>query len=339
MLLRINARSLSVEKHRGYKLRDVGLDERKLQNILFRSLDRLFADDELILLMQSRRGPEEPDLMAIDKDGSLYIFELKAWESVSENLLQVLRYGQIYGASKYNELDAMYRRLGGARQTLSAAHKEKFGTELSEKDFNKSQVFVVVTNGLDHQTRAAIKYWCSCGLDIRPWVYRVYKSATDGDCSLEINAFRTYDNPYEDLAEGYFILNTNVRNDPADHEDMLTNKKAAAYFSPWKEKIARLGKGDLVFLYQSGVGVVALGEADGQLRKADYHSNPEHPEEEYYRKLNNFRTIDPPLTAAEIKKITGTNYVFMSTLFGLDEDSGKKIRRYVDDRNAATTSK
>jgi hypothetical protein len=56
MLLRINARSLFVEKHRGYKLRDVGLDERKLQDILFRSLDRLFADDELILLMQSRRG-------------------------------------------------------------------------------------------------------------------------------------------------------------------------------------------------------------------------------------------------------------------------------------------
>jgi hypothetical protein len=172
-----------------------------------------------------------------------------------------------------------------------------------------------------------------------PGVYRVYKSTTNGDCSLEINAFRTHDNPYEDLAEGYFILNTNIRNDPADHADMLTNRKAAAYFSPWKEKIARLGKGDLVFLYQSGVGVVVFGETDGQLRKACYHSNPEHPKEEYYRKQNDFRTVDPLLTAADIKKITGTNYVFMSTLFGLDEDSGKKIRRYIDDRNAVTTSK
>jgi hypothetical protein len=33
--------------------------------------------------MQSRRWREEPDLMAIDKNGSLFIFELKAWEPES----------------------------------------------------------------------------------------------------------------------------------------------------------------------------------------------------------------------------------------------------------------
>ncbi len=58
----------------------MGLDERALQTILFRTLDRLFLDDELILLMQSRSWQEEPDLMAIDKNGFFYIFELKAWE-------------------------------------------------------------------------------------------------------------------------------------------------------------------------------------------------------------------------------------------------------------------
>jgi hypothetical protein len=35
---------------------------------------RLFPDDELVLLMQSRSWQEEPDLMAVDKDGNLYIF-------------------------------------------------------------------------------------------------------------------------------------------------------------------------------------------------------------------------------------------------------------------------
>ena len=51
--------------------------------------------------MQSRRWQEEPDLMAVDKNGYLYIFELKAWESHPSNLLQVLRYAQLYGPSKY----------------------------------------------------------------------------------------------------------------------------------------------------------------------------------------------------------------------------------------------
>jgi hypothetical protein len=332
VLLTINTQSLSVEKKPGRRLSEFRLDERKLQDVLFRSLDRLFADDELILLMQSKRGREEPDLMAIDKEGYLYIFELKAWESTSENLLQVLRYGQLYGTSQYRELDSMYREHAGSGQSLADAHKEKFEVELRKEDFNGKQIFVVVTNGLDHKTRAAIQYWRSCKLDIRPWVYRVYEGRSEHECFLEVSAFRKDDNPFEDLDEGYFILNTNVSNDIIDHEDMLNNRKAAAYFSPWKEKIAQLERGDVVFLYQSGVGIVALGEADGKLCKADYHGKTEHREDEFYRKLNKFQFVDPPLSAAEIKRISGTNYVFMSTMFGVDAESGKKIRQYISER-------
>ena len=80
MLLSISTKSSYAEKKRTSHLKAFGLDERGLQDILFKSLDRLFPDDELILLMQSRRWQEEPDLMAVDKVGALYIFELKAWD-------------------------------------------------------------------------------------------------------------------------------------------------------------------------------------------------------------------------------------------------------------------
>ncbi|HHQ4654212.1 TPA: hypothetical protein ACSPZZ_003471, partial [Aeromonas hydrophila] len=97
MLLKYNTKLDSIEKERTKRLIDFHIDERKFQDILFRSLDRLFPDDELIMLMQSQRWREEPDLMALDKNANLYIFELKAWESIQENILQVLRYGQLYG--------------------------------------------------------------------------------------------------------------------------------------------------------------------------------------------------------------------------------------------------
>ena len=93
MLLKVDLKTKHATRVRGSKLKDFGLDERSFQDILFRSLDRLIPDDELLILMQSRRGPEEPDLMALDKDGKLYIFELKAWEARSENLLQVYAMG------------------------------------------------------------------------------------------------------------------------------------------------------------------------------------------------------------------------------------------------------
>ena len=74
MLLNINTKTRYAEKRRTERLQSFGLDERVLQDILFRSLDRLFPDDELILLMQSRRWQEEPDLMAVDKWGkTLYL--------------------------------------------------------------------------------------------------------------------------------------------------------------------------------------------------------------------------------------------------------------------------
>jgi hypothetical protein len=334
MLLTINTKTRYAEKRRTERLKSFGLKERDLQDVLFRSLDRIFPDDELVLLMQSRNWQEEPDLMAVDKNGDLFIFELKAWESHSSNLLQVLRYGQIFGSSKYQELDAWYKKSTDQSQSLKIAHSSKFGLDLPEEDFNRRQVFVVMTNGVDYRTREAIQYWRACGLDVRPWVYRVYANGAD-EMLLEISPFRVADNPYEDIAEGYYVLNTNVSNSERDHIDMLSSGKAAAYFDPWKFKIERLSKGDVVFLYQSGIGIVGVGSADGKLVKAPYQGNLEHPNEEYFMKLLQFQSVSPPLTAAEIKSITGTNYRFMSTMFGLDADSGKAVKKFIYDDGRA----
>lgn len=328
MLLNINTKTRCAEKCQTKQLQTFGLDERGLQDILFRSLDRLFPDDELILLMQSRSWQEEPDLMAVDKKGNLFIFELKAWESHSSNLLQVLRYGQMYGGMKYPELDALFKKATDQSQSLKIAHKARFDVELSEDDFNRKQVFVVMTNGLDYRTREAVQYWRSSGLDVRPWVYRVYSGGVD-EMLLEMSPFRVLDNPYEDIAAGYYILNTNVNNDQNDHDDMLAHGKAAAYFNPWKFKIERLAKGDTVFLYQSRVGIVAFGKADGKLVKAPYQGDQKYPDEEYSMKLQQFQRVSPPLTAAKIKEITGIDHVFRSTMFGVDADSGKAIKDFI----------
>ena len=201
MLLSIDSNTRLTHKKTGSRLQTFGLDERGLQDILFKTLDRLFPDDELILLMQSRHWQEEPDLMAVDNDGHLFIFELKAWESHPANLLQVLRYAQLYGPSKYADLDAWYKKATDTSQSLKVAHAAKFGTCLAEEAFNKKQVFVVMTNGLDYKTREAIQYWRSCGLDIRPWVYRVYEG-NPNEILLEMSAFRVRRQPLRGHCRG-----------------------------------------------------------------------------------------------------------------------------------------
>jgi len=324
MLLSVDVKSRTADRVRGKALRDFDLVERDFQQILFNLLDRLLPDDELIVVAQSRAWKEEPDLMAVDANGKLYIFELKRWEAKPENLLQVLRYGQIYGSCKYEELNRLFQRVMKTSMSLQEAHSRKFEKEIPKTQFNCEQVFVVMTNGIDTKTREAVRYWRSRKLEVQPWIYRVYELGSTDTMHVEIAPFRVEDNPYEDLAEGFYILNTNYNNDPKDHEDMIDNKKAAAYSDPWKYKIEQLGKGDIVFLYRSGTGIVAFGTVSGDLVKSP-HRKDGGPEDQYSKKLSRFEEVTPPLSAAEIKEITENNYVFMGTMFGLDAESGKKL--------------
>ena len=188
-----------------------------------------------------------------------------------------------------------------------------------------------MTNGLDFRTRQAIQYWRSSGLDVRPWVYRLYPDQAHSFL-LELARFAVQDNPYEDVAAGFYILNTNHNNDPADHRDMIENRKAAAYFSPWKYKIDQLSKRDTVFLYQSAVGIVAMGRASGKLETAAYHGDPKHTDEEHYMALDQFRRVDPPVPASEIKDVTGTNYVFRGTMFSMDAESAGALLEHIQKR-------
>ncbi len=333
MLLRIEAKSRLAARVTGERLKAFGLDERGLQGVLFRSLDRLLPDEELLLVAQSRHWQEEPDLLALDERGHLYIFEIKVWEARSENLLQALRYGQVFGAYDYPELDQLFRRFDETGRSLAEAHRAAFGLTLDPTDFNRKQVFVILTNGLDFRTRQAVRYWRSSGLDVRPWVYRIYADRDDSFL-MEIGRFAVEDNPYEDVAAGFYILNTNYSNDSADHDDMLQHRKAAAYFAPWKYKIERLSRGDTVFLYQSGVGVVAMGRASGKLEKAAYHGDSKHNDEEYFMTLERFQLVKPPVPAAKIKEVTGTNHRFLGTMFSLDADSGNALIGYIQKRGS-----
>ena len=75
MLLRVQTSTRSARRVESRKLRDFGFSERDFQAILFENLERLLPDEELLLVAQSRRWREEPDLLALDEKGRLFIFE------------------------------------------------------------------------------------------------------------------------------------------------------------------------------------------------------------------------------------------------------------------------
>lgn len=120
----------------------------------------------------------------------------------------------------------------------------------------------------------------------------------------------------------FFILNTNKRHDLDTHRDMVTNGVAAAFCDPWKYQIERINEGDVVFLYENGVGIVGTGVAPREVEKEEYDGVAE---DAYRKKLIDYRRVKP-LNARDIKKVVGGNLVFLRTLFEVPAEFGKKIQ-------------
>ena len=125
------------------------------------------------------------------------------------------------------------------------------------------------------------------------------------------------DNEVDDkgfLKRKAFLLNTNYNNDKSTHFDMIENQEAAAFCDGWKEYICKLSKGDEVFLYQSGVGIIASGIVDGDLEKSDQYGKPD---DKFSKRLKDFKTGFKAISARRFKEITGGGTNFRLTMIEL----------------------
>lgn len=330
MLFELDAKNQNIEDVSRVRLKEFGWDERMFQNLLFDHLDKVIQDEDLLLIAQSRLWQEEPDLMGVDERGDLWIFEIKAWESEESNILQALRYGQKYGQFDYEQLNNLYRDKH-SEDLIKAFQRHFPDRKVVEDEFNRNQHFIILTNGLDFRTRQAILFWHggNRNLDVKPWIYRIYRTRNN-ELYLEFNTFRPTDNPYEDIMEDYFLVNTNITHDPRDDNEMLTQKKAAAFFDT-KERIKKIQPGNHVFLYRSGEGIVARGIARSRYKKRAYHDNPNEANEEYYVPLKNFLKCSGTVSHVDILSITGNKYR-VSTCIGIDQESGAKIWKEISQR-------
>ncbi|MBK1718138.1 hypothetical protein [Thiocystis violacea] len=121
----------------------------------------------------------------------------------------------------------------------------------------------------------------------------------------------------------YHLLNTNKGNNVHDHEMMLRDGVAAAFYDPWKHNINRIAEGDVVFLYENGRGIVAYGRGTGSTQTADHEGDKD---ECHFQELSGFRLLEPPLSAAEIKKTLNREVVFLRTMTGIS-DGAKLLER------------
>lgn len=293
-------------------------EELDLQRLMSSHIQDFIYSNDLLTIFNERPRQEEPDILAIDRNGDLYILELKRWSSDRENLLQVLRYGQLYGSSNYDELNELFQKYSKSNVELLEIHKQYFDLPddkaLRKSDFNMHQHFLIVTNGLDQNTVDAIRYWKNNGLSIDAIIYWVFE--INGEHYIEFNMYSPIEG-YLEYEGNNYVLNTNYSNNKNHTDDMINEQKAAAYYPGWREKIGKLQRGDTVFLYKSGYGIIAYGMADGKLEKKDCDGYKDY---EYYMHLDDFTVLKKPLSASKMKELTKQGFPFRTTMFYMSEE-------------------
>lgn len=314
-----------------------GWTEKQLEDLVAQHIDHVVRESQLLVIHQERQYQEEPDIMALDREGRLHLFELKRWGADAENLLQVLRYGQRFGQHEYQALNYLFRRYarrGGQEDgpaDLAEAHRAYFDLDapLPSGRFNHDQVFVVMVNGLDRATRGAMAYWSAKGLPIRPLVYRVY-ATQGGDLLFEIEPYGTEPDTTDadDAATGLAVVNTNATYMADAWQDMLKKSKAAAYYDR-KTAVDGISLGDPVALFHRGVGVIAIGKAATPFGRTAVGTDAD---EEHYVIVDFDFKVDPvatphlAVTAREINEHLRASHRFRQTVYTLPAAASDFIR-------------
>jgi hypothetical protein len=304
-----------------------GWNEKHLENYLRQNLPALISDD-LMVVAQSRPYQPEADLLAFDRQGDLWIFELKKVATSSDNLLQVMRYSQNAANLSIDDLSDLYlANKANKSDSLVVDFCKHFGfvspiaTQQASDTLGRNHHLVVIADGTDEEAVRAVSHWQENGLDIQLWPYRIHAG--------DKNAFR-FELP--DLfikgrqisrgAPGIFLVNTNRKNRPSSVEEeyMLKHECALATAEPWLFKINRVLTGSRVLLYANRVGIIAIGIATAEKRTIGINGGAGR-----IVRLRDFRKLKSPFPASSIRAIAGKNYPLLQTLRKLPEDIGEEL--------------
>ncbi len=337
MLYKLDKEKKSITKVKRTNFDLIGLKEKDLEDIVVDNVGELISENQLLVISQSIKFKEIADILALDKDGVLYIFELKRWKSNKENILQVLRYGQIFGQYTYDKLNDLFKNYNKSTKELEEVHFEVFEDlrekQLEKEEYNSNQKFIVITDGLDIQTLNAIKYWKEKGVDIDSLPYRTYE--INNQYLFEFDKYNVYNDVLLDEDTGIYIVNTNKTYSDNNYKEMLEENKASAYYGR-KNTIKQIKKGDKVYLYHTGIGIIAYGTARSEAKYRDYNDdkNAECYVElniEWKIKLDDFQ--EKAIHSWEINKKLGSKHRFRQTCFSITEEFNDVIQKIYKEKN------
>jgi hypothetical protein len=310
MLYEIDGELTTIKPLSYYDFSDERRLERDLENLISNHLlDVLFEHESLMPIFQERQGQSRADIYALDAAGNLCIFELKRSEAPETVVLQLLGYAQEAAHWTYSTIQDFWRQHTGEKSgMLRATHQAAFELEepLPEDQFNAQQHLRVIASAAEDSVIRNVQFWKRQGVDIDFLPYRLYRLGEQRYFEFFSKPFDIHTNPR--LSKGIMIDTFN----PESLHDMISASKISAYGST--QFVTRsLKRGDIVFFYHAGAGIVAVGEVTGAPQNAP-------ASDETYCKVR-FLTATPTdfahpaaaIPASRIKHVVGHDFYWAHT--------------------------
>ncbi len=145
--------------------------ERELEEMLIANL-RILSPDWMLIGDQIPTGTGFIDILAVSRDGTVVVIELKKSKAARDAVSQILDYVSWVSGLKAETISDLYT----ARQKsdLGLRFKEHFGTELDADALNVQQQAVIVAEQPDAAAERIVKYLANAGVPINLNTFEVF---------------------------------------------------------------------------------------------------------------------------------------------------------------------
>lgn len=259
---------------------DLKLTEKDLENWMAKNPDLLFGNEKVLVIAQSVSGQSMGDILALDADGRLIIVEIKRDWSNRATVGQLLEYAARMTGSSYEDLEKLHHRYRSQQDGKNYRSLiDRFRKELTDDPtVNKETIpkrekghrICIVAPGSDEGLSLIVEWLKEYGVPISFVPFTLYTDTVNnnGDILLEIEPLPVPEDreDSEHNWQGDCFFNTNETWGPGAYQRMFEQGVIAIYgFAGGPTAFEQCAKGQRVFAYVNGKGILAMGEiVDGQ---------------------------------------------------------------------------
>lgn len=150
--------------------------EKLLEEMLISNL-RILSPDWMLLGNQVSTGTGFIDILAVSRDGTLVVIELKRERATRDVVAQTLDYVSWVATLPSESVSELFQHHRGT--DLGAAFTNHFGTSLDVEQLNSRQMGVIVASTPDQTTERIVKYLANSGTPINLNTFEIFGDGTE----------------------------------------------------------------------------------------------------------------------------------------------------------------